>query len=233
MSHRCEPIAFTVPKVERQRNEDWYQYSSKGVVAISDGASISFDSASWARILARRFARRPELTSEWLSDAIAEFGTLHDREELPWMMQAAYDRGSFASLLGVRFIDGQNLELSAIGDSLAVLCDGDNITATFPYSNASQFDQSPQLLCTNPAENAFLRNGVPCVRWSWGELAEPALLCVTDALGQWLLARRETSDSPIAVLRKIETRTQFARFVQSERATGQMRRDDTTLLAFW
>jgi hypothetical protein len=73
------PPVFTVPKVEGQRNEDRYQRSSRGIFALSDGASISFDSASWARILVRRFTQKPEFTREWLSEAIAEFGKLHDR----------------------------------------------------------------------------------------------------------------------------------------------------------
>src|SRR6266576_5388788 len=151
------PLAFSVPKGEDQRNEDSFHRSAKGVYALSDGASVSFDSASWARILVRRYARNPEFTREWLSAAIAEFRKLYDRENLPWMQQASYDRGSFASLLGVRVVDeGRLIQILAIGDSLAVLCDGDCIKATFPFSAASAFTRSPQLLCTNPVGNAFL-----------------------------------------------------------------------------
>jgi len=48
------PLAFSVPKREDQHNEDSFHRSAKGVYALSDGASVSFDSASWARILVRR-----------------------------------------------------------------------------------------------------------------------------------------------------------------------------------
>ena len=95
------PLAFSVPKREDQHNEDSFYRSSKGVYALSDGASVSFDSASWARILVRRYTRNPEFTREWLSAAIAEFRELYDRDSLPWMQQASFDRGSFASLLGI------------------------------------------------------------------------------------------------------------------------------------
>ena len=67
------PLAFSVPKREDQNNEDSFRRSAKGVYALSDGASVSFDSASWARILVRRYTRDPEFTREWLSAAIAEF----------------------------------------------------------------------------------------------------------------------------------------------------------------
>ena len=231
------PVAFTVPKVDGQPNEDRYQLSSKGVIALSDGASISFDSGSWARILVRRFAQHPEFTREWLSAAILDFTKLHDREGLAWMQQASYDRGSFASLLGVRIFDDGLIQVCAIGDSLAVLCDGDRIIATFPYIAASEFERSPQLLCTTPAENAFLKNQESSddlwADWNPSGLERPGILCMTDALGHWLLSSNNANEFPVAVLRDLETPKMFGRFVRSERAAGRLRRDDTTLIMRW
>lgn len=232
------PLAFSVAKVDDRRNEDSYQRSAKGVYALSDGASVSYDSASWARILVRRYIQDPEFTREWLAAAVAEFRKLHDRDSLPWMKQASFDKGSFASLLGVRVVDGGRLiQVLAIGDSLAVLCDGDRIKETFRLSAPSDFDRPPQLLCTNPAENAFLDDvefSYDLVAdWTFRGLERPALLCMTDALGHWLLSQRDRDQAPIAVLRNLRTSKVFARFVQDERAAGRMRRDDTTLLALW
>ena len=232
------PLAFSIPKGEDWRNEDSFYRSAKGVYALSDGASVSFDSASWARILVRRYTKNPEFTREWLSAAMAEFRKLYDRDSLPWMQQASFDKGSFASLLGIRFFDGGRLiQVLSIGDSLAVLCDGDCIKATFPFSAASEFNRSPQLLCTNPTENVFLDEvdvGYDLVAdWSFGGLKQPALLCMTDALGHWLLSQRDCDTSPISELRKVKTPVAFARFVLGERAAGRMKRDDTTLIALW
>ena len=232
------PLAFSVPKGEDQRNEDSFHRSAKGVYALSDGASVSFDSASWARILVKRYARKPEFTREWLAAAIAEFGKLYDRDNLPWMQQASLDRGSFASLLGVRLFDaGELIQVLAIGDSLAVLCDGDRIKATFPFSDASQFNRSPQLLCTNPVQNVFLDkvdlDYDLVADWSFQGLDEPALLCMTDALGHWLLSQRDREASPISILRKVRTPAAFERFVAEERAASRLKRDDTTLIALW
>jgi hypothetical protein len=233
------PLAFTVPKVfEDQRNEDSFHRSRKGVYALSDGASVSFDSASWARILVRRYARNPDFTHAWLAAAIAEFRKLYDRDSLPWMQQASFDRGSFASLLGVRMIDeGRLIQVFSIGDSLAVLCDGDCIKATFPLAKASEFTRSPQLLCTNPVQNAFLDkveiNYDLVADWTFRGLKQPALLCMTDALGHWLLSRRDDDPSPISILRKVRTPSAFVRFVKDERSAGRMKRDDTTLIALW
>src|SRR5215471_11453916 len=116
------PLAFSVPKAPGEgRNEDSFCRSRRGVYALSDGASVSFDSASWARILARRYGRDPQFNRAWLAAAIAEFRELYDRDDMPWMQQASFDRGSFASLLGVRLIDqGRLIQVFSIGDSIAV-----------------------------------------------------------------------------------------------------------------
>jgi len=232
------PLAFSVPKSEDWRNEDSFHRSANGVYALSDGASVSFDSASWARILVRRYVRNPEFTREWLSAAIKEFRKLYDRDSLPWMQQASFDKGSFASLLGIRFFDdGTLIQVFSIGDSLAVLCDGDRITASFPFTAPSEFSRSPQLLCTNPAENAFLDkvdfDYDLVADWSFCGLEQPALLCMTDALGHWLLSQRDRNPSPISLLRSVKSTAAFARLVEAERAAGRMKRDDTTLIALW
>lgn len=232
------PLAFSVPKREGQQNEDSFCRTVKGIHALSDGASVSFDSASWARILVRRYTRDPEFTREWLSAAIAEFRKLYDRDRLPWMQQASFDKGSFASLLGVRIADGgRAIQVLSVGDSLAVLCDGDHIKATFPLSTAAEFSGSPQLICTNPTQNRFLDKldleYDLVADWTFRGLEQPALLCMTDALGHWLLSQRDRNSSPISVLRKVKTPGAFARFVHEERAAGRMKRDDTTLIALW
>jgi hypothetical protein len=231
------PLVFTVRKVEDQANEDSWAWSHEGITALSDGASISFDSAAWSKILVRHYCRCPNFSDSWLKAAIAEFGRLHDREALPWMKQAAFDRGSFASLVGIQRHAEGKIQIFAVGDSLAVLCDGDEIKATFPYQNALEFDRSPQLLSTNSAENIFLRDWDSsdkfCCDWSCAALKSPSLLCVTDALGRWILSRFEDGASPITILRRIETKKAFDRFVSSERASGHLKTDDTSLIAFW
>jgi hypothetical protein len=226
-----------VPKRRNEANEDAWQCSRKGAAAVSDGASISFDSASWARILVRRYAQRPHFDAAWVAEAIAAYAALHDRDGLPWMQQAAFDRGSFASLLGLCDDGGGRVRVLAIGDSLAVLCDGDRVAASFPYQTPEQFDAMPQLLSTNPAENRFLDSLDPIAdlgrEWDLGRLQCPAVLLVSDALGRWILSERGREPSPITLLRRVVSRRDFARLVAAERAAGRMRRDDTTLLAWW
>jgi hypothetical protein len=229
----ARPKRFTVEKADGYRNEDASALSPRrGVLsALSDGASVSFDSATWANILVEQYARNPEFDRAWLNEAIAKFAKLYDRENLPWMQQASFDRGSFASLLGVRQVGGA-LYVLAIGDSLAVLCDGDEIVSSIPYTSPIEFEQRPQLLSTNAADNDFIEDVEPA-RWYLRDFDSPALLCMTDALGQWALAYREEEPSPISRLRRIKSLPAFKRLVAAERESGRLRRDDTTLLAYW
>src|SRR5205085_11232801 len=69
--------------------------------------------------------------------------------------------------------------------------------------------------------------------WTFRGLEQPALLCMTDALGHWLLSQRDHDSSPIGILRRLRTPGAFARLVQEERAAGRMKRDATTLIALW
>src|SRR5688572_10364860 len=106
-------------------NEDVYELEIEtGRVAVSDGASESFDSRTWARLLATRFVKKPELSSNWLAQAIEDYSLSFDPAALSWSKQAAFDRGSFATLLGIEeCIAHGTMDVIAIGDSLAVLLD--------------------------------------------------------------------------------------------------------------
>jgi hypothetical protein len=224
---------FTVPKAADIPNEDRYAWEGD-TFALSDGASISYDSALWAQIVCKHYVQSPHVTPDWLDACIMEFNTYHDRATMPWHKEAAFDRGSFASLLGVRLTDTA-IHIDAIGDSLAVWCDGNVRRDSFSYREVEQFDQAPMLLCTDPVKNPIFVDGVLAGEWMhvWPleQLQSPRLLCMTDALGQWLLSR-EGNDST-EMLFSLETPEAFAKFVLDEREAGRLKRDDTTLLVFW
>ncbi len=225
--------AYTVPKANDLPNED--RHASEGHShALSDGASISYNSALWAQIICARYVLDPRLTLEWLNDCIAEFSAHHDRSNMPWYKEAAFERGSFASLLGVK-LAGDTIRIDAIGDSIAVLYDGESRVDSFPYRAPDEFDNDPVLLCTAPTKNPPLGHGEPTseqmCEWSTGQLKLPRLLCMTDALGHWLLS--SANDSAASRLFSLAGQDEFASFVAAEREAGAMKRDDTTLLVFW
>jgi serine/threonine protein phosphatase PrpC len=228
---------FTTPKTwdETVPNEDAYCIDEVGLVAaVSDGASESFDSARWSRILAEAFVALPRFSSKWLSKAIQEYEASTDFSALPWYAEAAHERGSFATLLGAyhRIVDNKLLVFS-IGDSLAILTDGKRLVRSFPYQDAHQFENQPLLLSTRSARNEWLRERYHLRDHlqilSLYSLREPRLLLMTDAIGAWALGDPE---GRISMLLDLTDQNQFVELVDRMRSSGEMRRDDSTLLVF-
>jgi hypothetical protein len=210
---------------EPHLNEDAVIYSNvSGIYAVSDGASESFASGQWSRMLVSRFVQRPAIDEVWLARAIAAYNAAFDRASMSWSAQAAFDRGSFATLLGLR-LDPSGVSILGIGDSLAVLDDGAEIRATFPYVEAEQFRANPLLLATIHDRNEAILGGDFTARWTLD--GAHRLYCMTDAIGAWLLSNRRDH---MARLRAVRSRAEFVALVEAARADGTMRRDDTTLL---
>ncbi|MGL5001484.1 MAG: hypothetical protein ACRDAM_00925, partial [Casimicrobium sp.] len=151
---------------------------------------------------------------------------------LSWSQQAAYERGSFTTLLGLRLNnhgdDDGNAELIAIGDSLAVQIRSGERIASFPFDRAEQFDVAPRLLSTLPAANNVLTNadGLLTIRTTWPLQPDDQILLVTDAVGHWLLSQ----PGAVAALLEMKTANEFQELVMAQRQLGRMHLDDSTLL---
>lgn len=217
-------------------NEDAYRIAQElGRVALSDGASESFDAKSWANLLVDECIDTA-LLDEALSSCIQQYNLIHDPNTLSWSKAAAYERGSFATMLIVQNDPiYKSVSVSVLGDSLAVWSDGHNLLDTIPYSCAAQFTERPMLLATRFELNPLLddiNNGfLTQKKWSYGEYQTPLLLCMTDALGAWLLHHQEHGDcSAFERLISIRTQQDLQELVETERATGALRIDDTTFI---
>ena len=235
LPHQLSISAFTTAKYpdDPAPNEDAFAIDRwRGLIALSDGASESFDSATWARALVEQFVRNPHFDATWLQTACTRYSAAHDREALSWSAQAAYDRGSYATLIGFALHrDRCMVDVLGIGDSLAMLIDGSTLVDSFPYTDAAQFKCRPLLLCTAQSQNGRFITGDARRRflrtWALSKLKQPTVLCMTDALGAWCLS---APSRRLPILLRIKKQDQFVRLVTRERATGMMRRDDTTLV---
>lgn len=211
-------------------NEDrWYLRGDNGTAALSDGASVSFDSAAWARLLVRSFVELPSSVPDWLARSLSRFNQIHDRESLSWAKQAAFDRGSFASFIGLRWLSRDIVQFVLLGDSCVFLCDGDVLLESEPYKHAEQFKQNPLLVGT---VGSLEKKDFDHFEFCPANYKDPSILCATDALSQWILRHESPSDA-LRRLRSIESYLDFEQFVIEERAASRMKVDDTTLMAFW
>ena len=203
--------------------------------ALSDGASESYNSSLWSRILTDQWIGNGlAFSASRLRMAIERYEAECGHADLSWSKQAAYERGSYATFLGLSVRDEERLRIVAVGDTIAVLMDGPRKVRSFPYRHAEDFNQRPMLMSTKPTHNEqFLtRSAARKTRASWqlSQYCDPRVLCMTDALGKWFLSNWATERSAVYALLDIDTADAFTAFVLQARASGAMRRDDTTLL---
>ncbi|WDK51178.1 hypothetical protein JH308_07840 [Xanthomonas campestris pv. campestris] len=220
-----------------ETNEDAYRLAAaSGRIVLSDGASESFDAKNWAALLVDQFLEHPANLSDAIATSTRQYEALHDAPNLSWSKAAAYERGSFGTLL-VAQDEAEQLQIrvTAIGDSFAALTDGEQMLACAPYESSEQFSLHPTLISTKPDLNAPLfedGSGVWTeVVWPYETHGYRLLLCMTDALAAWLLEHQERSD-PTALerLHAVRELEELVSLVEEERTKGSMRRDDTTLI---
>jgi len=206
-----------------------------GRVAVSDGASESFDSRTWASLLVAKFLDDPGLCVSWLDDAVTSYAQQFAVSDMSWSQQAAFERGSYATLLGVEHSHlDHSVTIQCVGDSLAVLLDDGEFVDSFYYRRAEAFQARPELLCTNPGRNRpfalphYFR--IHRQSWSLGRRSAPVVLCMTDAVGQWALRRHQRREPVWQELMRIDDAAAFETLVLDGRVSSGMRVDDATLV---
>jgi hypothetical protein len=220
---------ISLPKDEDlpQANEDWFKASSNGRLAVlCDGASESFDSKIWAECLGRSFLRFQTLDLESVSFSRKVFGRLYRWKSLSWNSQAAFDRGSFAAVIGV-CVQENGLLLHAVGDSNAFLIVNGSLINSFPIREGQLFPRFPTLICSNHSgDPEFVSE-----RWEIKSPQDTSLLLASDAVALWLLKTlRQDAQSSVDIIGADSNGLRS--ILEQARLKGQIRSDDLTLLVF-
>jgi hypothetical protein len=226
--------AFRVPKDGQSEAEceDAYAADTEcGLFAIADGASESAFAGAWAQMLADGHVKHGMAWSHWLADARRVWLERSRDQEMPWYVEAKFDEGAFATLLGLQFDqpragDGGVWRAQAVGDSCVFQMRGERVRS-FPIKHAADFDSRPALIGSRRLTAAGRCRRLRA-RGSWrpGDV----FLLATDALAQWLLQDREAGGVAWVGLQRIEDSQAFAALVAHLRRRGQLRNDDTTLM---
>ena len=218
-----------------EANEDAYKFSAdRQRLVLSDGASESYDSRFWARLLAGKFADDPHFDQAWVESAMTAYQSEHDFAAMSWSQQLAFEHGCFATLLAVEHDTiNHRLVLFGVGDSVAVLLVGLEVVRAWPLDHPDRFKERPTLLSTLRSHNDFTQapdfGSLARAELDLAAFPEPTLLCMTDALGEWTL--RVAGDEPgrLADLMAIRSDDQLKALVIAERQAKRMRVDDSTL----
>jgi hypothetical protein len=233
---KCEFIG-TCPKdfSEPESNEDKFAFSEDGlVVALCDGASESYNSKLWARMLSEKYVSDPCLTPDWIHKVVDRYAAEHDFANMSWSKQAAFERGSFATLLGIkRNVADSNVEVLAVGDCIAFLVDGDRLVDSWPFSDPEHFKNRPTLLSTLHELNRFAsEDDFPANRthvFNMQGLTAPRVFCMSDAIGEWAL-RLAQEEQSIAKWNDLLAQERLETIVAEQRESRRMRIDDSTVI---
>lgn len=231
-------FAATCPKnsQDADSNEDQFEFSENGMcLSLCDGASESYNSRLWAKIICQKFANDPKFGPEWVADCLSKYIAVHDFAAMSWVQQSAYERGSFSTLLGVEYDRlHRTVDVLAIGDCIALLADGDSYIEAWPITDPERFKDHPTLLATLTQHNTFVdESGF----WSQslktfrlGACQRPRLFCMTDALGEWALRHAIAGTDGLTRLSSLNSERDLCELVAEERAAKRMRVDDSTLI---
>ena len=208
--------------------------------ALSDGASESAFAKWWAAILTEAFVRRPLCLSElsgntleeWLTHGQREWDSKVPWERIPWHGEAKARSGALATLLGLIIGPDKSGRMLwraiAVGDTCLFVVRNDELVVSFPLGDPEQFNNTPELICSNPANNRELFEQVrlasgKCER---GDL----LLLASDALACWMVERSQGGERPWETLLALDSPLSWNDWVQTQRSERSIKNDDTTLI---
>ncbi|MCA0375530.1 MAG: protein phosphatase 2C domain-containing protein [Gemmatimonadetes bacterium] len=210
--------------------------SDLGRFCVADGATESFDSRTWARLLTKHWSQCNGLTQPHeLQSWWKRLGERHTRRwserPLPWYAEEKAAVGAFATFLGFEVAEtteqGFRWQAVALGDSCLVQLRGGEIVLSFPLDEADEFGSHPQLLPSKPSLQAAVEGEVRCV--SGTARSGDAFLLLTDALAAWML-RYSKSEPELTqnFLRLLESASpeSLADLVSNERRSRRLRNDD-------
>lgn len=207
-------------------------------VALSDGATVSYDSKNWAKTLTDCFIKMGMLSAIEIKQAIKTYySDRFDFRNMTIIQRRGLMYGSFATFLGVEYnCISDRMHILGIGDSIVVLLDREDFAGAFPYVSSAQFNDTPPMLSTKNQSNFFFLHANDMSKfykiWGLRNIKNPVILCMTDALGKWALKEMESGNRGVwRELLSINNLKEFKQFVQGRRDNHTIRIDDTTLIS--
>lgn len=235
MTSELTLAGFGFPKAGHSESE-WEDAGSfsdtRRRFAISDGASAAYRSGLWSHLLATGFVdgdldpSDDDALATWLAERRERWAERNTVDgDTPFYVQAATERGSWATLLGVAIAPDHTWSALAIGDSCLFHVRDDQLVSAFPIDRADAFDNHPPLV---PTSGEGLDGMSPARATGCLEPGD-ALVAVTDALAEWLLGEvGERSD----VWRRLVTvdESELGGMVVRSRRDDTMKNDDITMV---
>ncbi len=173
----------------------------------------------------------------WLDAARDRFTAKSSLPADDWAATHAFDRGSFATFLGLTITDAAIL-VHAIGDTILFVVAPDGQLSMFPPMQSGDFARDPVLLCSRAGRGAFpdtdeafsdAEHAMQAPSEGW---RGTRLIAATDALAEWIVRSQETNERLARLDQAVRHRDgeSFRNWAGDAIASGEIRRDDCAVL---
>ena len=212
--------------------------------AMADGATTSSFSKLWAALLVKEASLSNDLQKEFfqaVNNARMRLNTELDGNQLSWPAMIKVRQGAFATLLWFHIWHQNGSILSAnpekargwvahaVGDTCLFQVVKGHFCGSFPLSTASQFNNTPDLISTNPTyQRSTPGKNALSGEWHKGD----HFLISSDALSEWIIRNYEknTINWPM-ISENLTSLVRYQTWIRSLRRQRQIKNDDTSLIA--
>ncbi|MFN7254311.1 MAG: protein phosphatase 2C domain-containing protein [Microcystis sp.] len=227
---------------------------AKNCFAIADGATQSFYSSIWSKLLVNYFCENPQIDKnnwqewlkpiqqKWLEKVTAELGKAKSDNNPAWIeIQNCLSRfeSATSTFIGLQFLENQ-AKVSIVGDSCLFIFRGNQLIKTYLLEKSTDFNNQPGYFGSrsknNDHEPEFLD-----IKLKYKQHSDKLyFVLATDALAEYIFKYTEQRRDILTTLLKINpqqefdinSQQEFENFVTSARHdnTIKMKNDDVTLM---
>jgi hypothetical protein len=255
---KLEFRSFTLHKTEytRETNEDAFfvpsdiqltPLKSAATFAVSDGATSSPDSRSWAYILVgesqtfgserKKFLEGlPALKLKWKAKW-EEYKSHQLTTTSDWFVEQSLERPNAATFCSITFEAdsthggcGLKWKALAIGDSCLFHFRAGELVLSFPLDDVAGFTDHPTLVRSCGDANNFGADDNNITEKDGTALRGDTFVLATDAIAEWILAHVDNNNDYQRKILQLSRDSDFEKLVLDERAAGRLKDDDSTLV---
>lgn len=228
--------------------QDNFSYNeAKNCFAIADGATQSFYSSIWSKLLVDYFCENPQIDKnnwqewleliqqKWLEEVRAELEKAKSGNNFAWIeIYNGLERSKSATstFIGLQFIENQ-AKISIVGDSCLFIFQGNQLIQTYLLKKSTNFNDRPGYFGSRSKNNDDYEPEFLDIELKYKQHSDKLyFVLATDALAEYIFKYTEQQRDILTTLLKINTEQEFENFVKSARHNGtiKMKNDDVTLM---
>ncbi|MDP3450131.1 MAG: hypothetical protein Q8R87_06090 [Anaerolineaceae bacterium] len=209
--------------------------------AMADGATTSSFSKLWANLLVKESSQSRAASVDFnqaIIAARASWKAALPDTEVPWPTAIKVRQGAFATLMWFHIWQKNGVyplntlppdhgwTANAVGDTCLFQVVKGKFVSTFPFTQAKDFSNTPDLISTNIAYTRS-RAGSISGKWQRGD----HFLIATDALSEWMIRKLESGTLTWALVSEnLTSLVRFQTWIRYLRRQSLMKNDDTSLI---